>query len=192
MTADGGLIHRSVALAAEVDDLLELLADAEGTSRSHLMREALTLLFAARGITADGQAGVEVNPAAVQARRRQRRAAIGDRVRAAFTDWWADCRDDVIAAHSDMGWAGQVPAALFDDVVSLIADRVGRDGSWRGRAVQVLVPGGWSQDRALAAAVDHVERALVESAGMFRRRLRGSDDWLLCPAPWVDRETRRM
>ena len=65
MAADGGLIHRSVALAAEVDDLLELLADAEGTSRSHLMREALTLLFAARGITADGQAGVEVNPAAV-------------------------------------------------------------------------------------------------------------------------------
>jgi hypothetical protein len=192
MGADGGLIHRSVALSADTADLLDMLADAEGTSRSHLMREALTLLFRARGISADGQAGVDLNPAAVQARRRQRREPVGDRVRQAFTDWWSDCRDDVIAEHAAVSWREPVPAALFDQVVSLIADRVGRDGTWRGRPADVLVPGGWKQDRSLMAAVDHVERALVESGGLFRRRLRGTNDWLLWPAPWVESQTRKM
>ena len=117
MTArHGDLFHRSVALTAAVDDALEHLAEIEDTSRSHLMREALSMLFADRGIDVDATEGVQTNPLAVAERRKRRKAPPGDSVRAAFTEWWRDHARELTTASSD--------ALLVDLVAGCVIEHI--------------------------------------------------------------------
>lgn len=173
MTArHGDLFHRSVALTAAVDDALEHLAEIEDTSRSHLMREALSMLFADRGIDVDATEGVQTNPLAVAERRKRRKAPPGDAVRAAFTEWWRDHARELTTASSD--------ALLLDLVAGCVIEHIDRDGLVHDLPEDVLPV----DDRVNQYGITLAVGELVQAGGIARVRKRRGPH-LLRPAPWV-------
>ena len=176
----GSLIRRSIALTSHADEALEHLAEVEDTSRSDLIREALSLLFASRGIALDARDGVAVNPVAVVNKRNQRKAPTGDAVREAFSDWWTEHRETLMADARD--------PEMLDLVTGCLLEHVDRDGIVRDTPERILAPG-HGLDRSPGARtrwrVSMAVGELVEAGGVEIRRLGRKRDLAYRPAPWV-------
>ena len=185
MAAGSERMSRSIKYSTAVDEVLEGLARSEGTSRSWLMREALGMLFADRGIDVDVHDGMVTNRRAVEAKRRPK----GDEVRDGFVAWWQDARDGLLASVDDPG--------LLETVVGLIADHVERNGQVRVLPADVLVPVSAGKQpepdefRRRIAVEDSV-RVLVAAGGVRWQRVRTDPRGFLQPAPWLVPEPERQ
>ena len=167
-------IARSVAFTLEVDQALEALAHAEGTSRADLVREALTMLFDNRGLPLDAQAGIVTDRVAVSHQRNRRRAAIGDQARAALEVWWHDTGHEVTAASRD--------PELLEAVVEQLILEVERDGTVpSGIATRIAGPNATCAD---TYAVDDAVRELIAAGVLEYQRKRGQPARIRV-APWV-------
>lgn len=167
-------IARSVAFTLEVDQALDALATAEGTSRADLVRQALTMLFSDRGIDLDAQAGIATDRVAVTNQRNRRRASIGDQDRAALAAWWIEHRADLASRSRD-------PDRLASVVEHLIAN-VERDGTtWSNLADRVAGP---DADALEVYVDDDAVRELIAVGAIKYERKRGQPARIRV-APWV-------
>lgn len=177
----GSLIRRSIALTSHADEALEHLAEIEDTSRSDLIREALSLLFTSRGITLDAREGVAVNPVAVVNKRNRRKAPPGDAVREAFSDWWTEHRETLLGRARD--------PEMLDLTVGCLLEHVDRDGMVRDTPERVIggPPGGLerSPGARLRWRISTAVGDLVEAGGVEIRRVGRKRDLAYRPAPWI-------
>ena len=167
-------IARSVAFTVDVDQALDALAVAEGTSRADLVRQALTMLFRDRGIDLDAQAGISTDRVAVTHQRNRRRASIGDQAREALADWWHHHGAEATSTSRN-------PERLAQVVERLIAE-VERDGTVAsGVAARIA---GTGADYVETYAIDDAVRELI-SAGVIEYQRKRGQPARIRVAPWV-------
>jgi len=167
-------IARSVAFTVDVDQALDALAVAEGTSRADLVRQALTMLFRDRGIDLDAQAGIATDRVAVTNQRNRRRASIGDQAREALAAWWHDNRLSATESRDP---------DLVDAVVDQLIAEVERDGTVPSRlAERIAAP---HATYAEPYAVDDAVREL-SSVGVIKYPRKRGQPPRIRVAPWVN------
>lgn len=167
-------ITRSVTITTVIDQVLADLAAEEGTTRAALIREGITRALQARQIFIDAQQGIDTSRVRVT-HTVDRRASLAEVVRLEFLDWWADHRDELLAATPRPD--------LLDQVVDLVASNVRRDGRVSLDIVAEMVPGTWQADYRTSAAVERTLLFLAQCGAIRRLNTRGRRT--IQPAPWV-------
>jgi len=168
-------IARSVAFTVDVDQALDALAVAEGTSRADLVRQALTMLFRDRGIDLDAQAGIATDRVAVTHQRNRRRASIGDQAREALAAWWHDHGTEATSTSHH-------PDRLAQVVERLIAE-VERDGTVASGIAERVA--GTEAGHVETYAVGDAVRELI-SAGVIKYQRKRGQPARIRVAPWVN------
>ncbi len=164
-TAGASLIHRSVALPDNVDRLLEDLAQREHTSRSHLFREGLTLLFRSRGLDVNAHQTVRTNGRAVERAREAKQSPGIEQARDRLDQWWSANSERVEVEHPDLA---------VSELLTMLSDGMDRRGRYRANFVEICtVPDGFDHQRH--ATLWGALRLLASEGVLEHRRVRGTD-----------------